>query len=67
MDITPTREYLDDLRKRLERILRDYPDELEPEAMQFGAADIFVLLKALYEAIARWRPEVKQEEAATDG
>src|SRR6516165_5869232 len=56
MDITPTREYLDDLQKRLERILRDDPDELEPEALQFGAADIFVLLKALNEAIARWRP-----------
>jgi hypothetical protein len=56
MDITPTQEYLDDLQKRLERILRDDPDELEPRALQFGAADILVLLKALNEAIARWRP-----------
>jgi hypothetical protein len=56
MDITPTKQYLDDLQKRLERILRDDPDEIEPEAMQFGPGDILTLLMALKNAIADWRP-----------
>jgi hypothetical protein len=56
MDITPTKPFLDDLQKRLERILSDDPDELEPEAMQFGPGDIFTLLVALKHGIADWRP-----------
>ena len=57
MDITPTREFLDDLGNRLEQIF-------DGDNAPIGRADILVLLKALRVATDIWRPVAQQDEVA---